>query len=288
MCSRRPPQQSLPVGKAGSADAGDTLRPLQWLLGTWRGQGRGYYPTIQGFAYGEELLFSLVAGKPTLVTYAQRTWNAADPAHPLMHAETGYLRLLPPQRVELLVCDPTGVAQVYEGEVDAEKQRLTLATTHVTTTSSAKEVKALQRTYHLDPSDDGSVKLRYEVHMEAVGQPMQQHLEGELAKADFLELSPQELKADQKEFTIVDVREKDEYDQGHIEGALNMPLGHLITTIDRDLQRVEASMPHQRVVVYCRQGYRAALAQQEMRRLGLSKTVYNLQGGWEGWQQQSL
>lgn len=61
--------------------------------------------------YGEEVHFSQVAGKPALVAYVQRSWNPNVPTHPPMHIETGYLRPQPHHRVELLVCDPTGVAQ---------------------------------------------------------------------------------------------------------------------------------------------------------------------------------
>ncbi|CAA0818514.1 UPF0678 fatty acid-binding protein-like protein [Striga hermonthica] len=34
------------------------VRPLSYLLGTWKGQGEGSFPTISPFKYSEELQFS--------------------------------------------------------------------------------------------------------------------------------------------------------------------------------------------------------------------------------------
>ena len=43
----------------------DMIRPLAWLLGTWRAEsgGRGQYPTITSFEYAEEAEFYHV-GQP--------------------------------------------------------------------------------------------------------------------------------------------------------------------------------------------------------------------------------
>lgn len=47
------------------------LAPLARLVGTWRGTGSGEYPTIEPFAYTEELVLTDI-GKPFL-EYRQRT-----------------------------------------------------------------------------------------------------------------------------------------------------------------------------------------------------------------------
>jgi len=146
---------------------------ISFLLGTWRGAGKGEYPTIDPFSYEEEVRFTH-NGKPFLA-YTQRTW------HPdkgfAMHAETGYFRPLENGRIEIVVAQPTGIVEVHEGTV--ERNMITVASSLVGKTSTAKDVGVLERILEVD----GDV-LRYEVRMAAVGQPLQHHLGAELRKVD--------------------------------------------------------------------------------------------------------
>jgi hypothetical protein len=113
---------------------------LSFLLGEWRGEGRGTYPTIDDFAYREEVVFGHV-GKP-FVSYTQRTW-ALDDGRPL-HSESGYLRPQPNDRLELVLALPSGQVEMDEGA--RRGGHIELTSTLVARTPSAKEVKR-------DPAD---------------------------------------------------------------------------------------------------------------------------------------
>ena len=147
------------------------VAPLGFLLGSWLGEGAGYYPTIQDFAYGEEVRVSHV-GKPFLA-YTQRTWSLDD-GRPL-HAESGYWRLTGGTRVELVLAHPTGVVEVEEGELSGTS--ITLATTATAKTGSAKDVERLTRAVHVRHDE-----LAYDLQMAAVGQPLQPHLTARLTR----------------------------------------------------------------------------------------------------------
>jgi len=149
------------------------VEPLAFLLGTWRGEGRGEYPTIQPFGYGEEVRF-WHAGKPFLA-YSQRTW-ALDDERPL-HAEMGYWRPQPDGRIELLIAHPTGVTEVAEGTFDAGGADV--ASVHIGLAGTAKEVTGLERSFRFDAS-----RFVYYLRMAAVGVAMTHHLHAELRPVD--------------------------------------------------------------------------------------------------------
>jgi hypothetical protein len=151
------------------------VESIAFLVGTWRGQGRGVYPTITSFEYGEEIRFAAVPGKPFL-SYQQRTW-ALDDQRPL-HAEAGYWRPKPGGRLEVVLAHPTGISEIEEGRVGGGV--IDLTATSIGLTATAKEVTGLTRRFVLVGDD----ALRYEVQLAAAGQPLQGHLTAELRRVE--------------------------------------------------------------------------------------------------------
>jgi len=147
--------------------------PLAFLVGTWTGEGVGDYPSIDRFAYREEVRFTH-AGKPFL-TYSQRTWER-DGGAPL-HAESGFWRTVGEGRIELVLAHPFGVVEISEGTHDGHA--LEVASRTLASTSTGSRVDALVRRLTVD----GDV-LRYSVDMAASGWPLQRHLDAELRRAE--------------------------------------------------------------------------------------------------------
>lgn len=156
--------------------------PLDMLLGTWAGPGRGFYPSIEPFGYTEEITFEAVPTKPFLA-YRQRTRHATED-RPL-HAEAGYWRWVGELEggataVEVVLAHPTGVAEILEGVWRAsgpQQAELALRSRSVSLTTTAKDVRGTERLFHLDGDT-----LRYTFRMGAVGLPLQDHLEATLVR----------------------------------------------------------------------------------------------------------
>jgi hypothetical protein len=152
------------------AELPESLRPL---VGLWRGEGHGEYPTIASFDYFEEVSFTTVPGKPFLV-YSQKT-RAVDDGRPL-HAESGYWRSPSSGRIEVVVAHPFGAVEVLEGSVfDGE---IRLASVAAAVTSTAKLLDETQREFDVEADT-----MTYRVAMAAVGQPLTHHLAATLHRA---------------------------------------------------------------------------------------------------------
>lgn len=98
-------------------------------------------------------------------------------------------------------------------------------------------------------------------------------------------LAPGEVKAildkDKKgEFILLDVRELEEYEDGHIPGAMLIPLGELEAR-QEDLER------DKRIITYCRSGHRGMAAAIALCGLGF-KDVHTLEDGMLNWRYETV
>ena len=91
------------------------------------------------------------------------------------------------------------------------------------------------------------------------------------------QLSIEELSASRHAFTILDVRDRDEWDEGHIAGALHLPY---YVVLDQ-LHELDRTRP---LAVMCASGQRSTIASALLQRHGFT-AVANVVGGMEAWNQ---
>ncbi len=142
------------------------------LAGTWRGQGQGSYPTIDDFAYTEELILEPVPGRP--VAHWRSRTREAESGEP-RHAESGFLRSTD-AGVELVIAHSFGIVETGLGTFDGAA--LVLASGSLQGTPSAKQIDRVERRYEL--ADDA---LDYRIAMAAVGVDLTHHLDASLRRS---------------------------------------------------------------------------------------------------------
>jgi molybdopterin/thiamine biosynthesis adenylyltransferase/rhodanese-related sulfurtransferase len=93
------------------------------------------------------------------------------------------------------------------------------------------------------------------------------------------ELDPSEVKALNGSAVLLDVRESEEWDAGHIAGAKHVPRGYLESRVEGAI----GSDRSQKVVIYCASGQRSALAANTLKELLGYEHVYSMNGGITLW-----
>jgi rhodanese-related sulfurtransferase len=83
------------------------------------------------------------------------------------------------------------------------------------------------------------------------------------------------------EYQIVDVREAYEWDAGHIEGAVHLPLAQVMAGLGAE--QLGTARP---IVAVCRSGNRSELAALMLQARGFE--AHNLEGGMEAWEAAGL
>jgi len=81
-------------------------------------------------------------------------------------------------------------------------------------------------------------------------------------------------KDNQEDHVLLDVREQPEWDAGHIDGAVHIPM----TELNTRQQEIPSDRP---IVCVCRSGQRSAMVTQAL--VGAGYDAHNLEGGMLAW-----
>lgn len=114
-----------------------------------------------------------------------------------------------------------------------------------------------------------------------------EHTEGFLnlvndAKSRVREVSvaeTQQRMRENKDATLVDVREDNEWNEAHAAGAIHLGKG----IIERDIERTVPDKDAE-LILYCGGGYRSALASDVLQKMGYTN-VFSMAGGWKAWKE---
>ena len=99
------------------------------------------------------------------------------------------------------------------------------------------------------------------------------------ARKNITEISPHDAAAKLKsgEAVMIDVRDKDEWEEGHIPGATHLSRG----TVELDIEE-KVPDPNAMIICHCGGGGRSALAAESLQKMGY-KNVRSMAGGFKAW-----
>ena len=97
------------------------------------------------------------------------------------------------------------------------------------------------------------------------------------ARKRIREIAPREMAKLKQSPVIIDVRENDEFVQGHILGARNVSHG----VLEREVRNIVPDSLSL-ILLYCSCGNRSALAADNLQKMGY-QNVYSLKGGLSAW-----
>jgi hypothetical protein len=145
------------------------LMGLAWLLGRWEGVGKGTYPGTEDFEFGQQIDFA--QNGSNYLHYLSQTFEMGEDGKAIrpLDMETGFWRPQGDGSIEVVMCHPSGYAEVWYGKITGAK--IELATDAVVRTVSADDYSAGQRLYGNVEGD-----LLWTFDKAAQGQPLQTNL----------------------------------------------------------------------------------------------------------------
>ncbi|MGO9557768.1 MAG: FABP family protein [Acidimicrobiales bacterium] len=146
------------------------LVPLQFLLGTWVGEGEGLW--AGGFSFEDSLTFTS-DGRP-LVEFREVTKSSEGKPS---HSECGYLLAKDAGVVHMTVAEPSGITETLSGLVDTNN--VTLESVEIGHSPGTDDVTRTARRLYLDGD-----QLVVEVDIAVNGEELEAHTRSVLHRAD--------------------------------------------------------------------------------------------------------
>ena len=152
------------------------LMGIAWLLGRWEGSGKGTYPGTEDFEFGQQIDFA--QNGSNYLHYLSQTFEMGPDGKAIrpLSMETGFWRPQTDGSIEVVMCHPSGYAEVWYGKITGAK--IELATDAVVRTSSADDYSAGQRLYGNVEGD-----LLWTFDKAEGGNPLQSYLWARLRRA---------------------------------------------------------------------------------------------------------
>jgi hypothetical protein len=141
------------------------------LEGTWQGEGRGGYPTIDPFDYREKLVFT--RRDESTLAYSQRTEKRIQDRDEFVtsHWENGFITILENGVLELVNAQSGGRGEVLTGKIEVHDSMIRL---HFVSKDLMNDVRMVSTARVLELEDD---QLRYVMEMSTTKvDKMTQHL----------------------------------------------------------------------------------------------------------------
>ena len=154
--------------------------PLDFLVGTWRGEGVGGCRAATARTIRTpKCSGSTTTARPGWPTPRDHGGSGRDVAgrtvgEPLA-SESGFWRMQPGGTVEVTLAHPSGIAEVFVGQLDGTK--IDLRENVLIRTRTAREVQRSVRLYGLVEGD-----LAYAMDMETATTPMSPHISARLSR----------------------------------------------------------------------------------------------------------
>jgi rhodanese-related sulfurtransferase len=105
------------------------------------------------------------------------------------------------------------------------------------------------------------------------------------------EVTPEEARELQQQggYVILDVREPEEFEAGHLEGAVSVPRGFLEVKADLEHPKRDPRLADRnlKILCYCGGGHRSALAAKTLQEMGFADPL-TMAEGWTGWTKRGL